>query len=58
MIRILPGDADDLEQKPALFRIHFEHLADEVAALRRLIDDPAATGAYNLAAPEPVPVQL
>jgi hypothetical protein len=30
------------------------HLADEVAAIRFLIDQPRAAGAFNLAAPEPV----
>ncbi len=30
------------------------HLADEVAAIRFVIDDPAACGVYNLSAPEPV----
>jgi hypothetical protein len=30
------------------------HVADEVAAIRFLIDTPAASGAYNLAAPAPV----
>jgi uncharacterized protein (TIGR01777 family) len=30
------------------------HLADEVAAIRALIDDPQATGAFNLVGAEPV----
>jgi hypothetical protein len=30
------------------------HLADEVAALRFLLESPEAAGAFNLAAPEPV----
>lgn len=30
------------------------HLEDEVAAMRFLLEEPSATGAYNLSAPEPV----
>ncbi len=31
------------------------HLADEVAAIRFLVDNPAARGAFNLSAPTPLP---